>query len=133
MAPDIQYHLSHDAYDRFTELLAPHGITVRDTAPNPAENLENDDDDDDDSVESRSGVLIHRGYEFSYSRQKNLPDDFWHFLSWMMANSSARVFRDGHLSVTVLNRPMTEWEPLADILNQLFPDPPRPSPPLHSL
>lgn len=124
MAPDAQFHLSHDAFDRFVELLAPHGITVRDIASDVHENLETQAV----SIESRSGFLIHHGREFAYRRQKTFPDPSFPLHLIPTEGRSVRVFRDGSLSVAVADQTGEALDQLFAILELVFPDPPRPQP-----
>lgn len=121
MTYDAKFHLSHDAYDRFKELLAPFGVTVRDTTRHTTEDLETGSV----SGESRSGFFLHGGQEFAYERQKTIPSaDFpWHLLPG--ENPSVRVFRDGILSLPVTGDNLDAMEKVFDILEQIFPDPPR--------
>ena len=121
MAPDVKFPLSHDAYDRFAELLAQHGISVHDTARDTTENLTSGTV----SIESCSGTLTHRGHEFAYRRQKSFPDASlpWHLMPTV--SPSVRVFRDGCLSIVVTDNDADAMEQLFVVLEQLFPDPPR--------
>ena len=124
MAPDVTFHLSHDAYDQFAELLAPHAITVRDTAHDVHENLKTHSV----AIESRSGFLTHQGREFVYRRQKSFPDSSfpWHLMP--QESASVRVFREGSLSVTIGDHDSAALERLFAVLELVFPDPPRPQP-----
>src|SRR4051794_15556082 len=113
MAPDVHFHLTHDAYDHFAQLLAPHDVTVSDTIPS-----ESRPESQHPAVsESASGVLRFRGHDFSYSRHKSVVEDMT-----PRDNPNIQILTT-YLSVSVLAHEPLVLEELFSLLEQVFPQP----------
>jgi hypothetical protein len=127
MAPDVSFHLTNDSFDRFADLLRPHGITVRDTGKSTSENLERG------SMESESymGFLSFGGFEFHYHRHKSLSaeNDLTRSIlrdnQNLVVNPNVQVFTT-YFDVTITDHEPKVLEQLFVLLERAFPQPPRP-------
>ena len=125
MAPDVSFHLTNEAFDRFAELLQPHGITVRDAWRDTGENLERGSIESDE----RRGLLCFGGFEFSYFRHKSFSDDNELMPAGFRYNPNVQVFKT-YFSVTITGHEPKVLEQLFLVLERAFPQPERALPSL---
>ena len=122
MAPDVSFHLTNDAYDRFAELLLPYGITVRDTWRNTSENLERGAMESD----SYMGFLHFGGFEFRYHRHKSIGADNDFTRAIPRDNPNVQVFTT-YFDVTWMDHDPKVFAQLEALLTTAFTQPKRPT------
>ena len=120
MSPYISFHLTHDSFDRFAELLRPHGIVVRDTWHDSAEDLEASAP----SMESYTGFLSFRDAEFSYNRHKSFPGSS--IAPFLPPRSHNVEVYSTYLSVDITGHDADSLEQLFQAITAAFPQPERP-------